>query len=178
ELLRDPDEVYRRVQAAYREQFGVEWMEPLGFTDQYDIQNGGWCFYRLRSKGGGHTKSMSYLPGTEGLLAIGKSDATRKGAIEKFEQLVKLAPGVASFRSALGALLVDDRQWQKSVAHLEWGIANGLPLAETHGKFGIALWNLARYWDAEVAFARAATLHPWDRTFRQWRDKCAAAAEH
>lgn len=37
ELLRDPDEVYRRVKAAYREQFGVEWMEPLGFNDTFAV---------------------------------------------------------------------------------------------------------------------------------------------
>ncbi len=37
ELLRDPDEVYRRVKAAYREQFDVEWMEPLGFNDTFAV---------------------------------------------------------------------------------------------------------------------------------------------
>jgi len=37
ELLRDPGEVYRRVQADYREQFGVEWLEPFGFNDTFAI---------------------------------------------------------------------------------------------------------------------------------------------
>jgi osmoprotectant transport system permease protein len=33
----DPEEVYRRVQAAYRSQFNAEWLEPLGFNNTFAI---------------------------------------------------------------------------------------------------------------------------------------------
>jgi len=157
-------------------EFCLRWMEPLSFADPSDFQNGGWFFYGLRDGKGDYGNALPFLPGTEGLLALGKRHVGSAQAIKQLKGLVKSLPRVGAFRCALGSLLVDRQHWHEGAAHLERGLSDGIPLAWAYGKFGVALWNLRRYPEAGAAFGMAASLRPAERSYQLWQERCEAAA--
>ncbi len=156
-------------------EFCLHWLEPLGSTEQYDFQNGGWDFYRVRNGRGRPNEALFFLPGTEGLV-VNTSGASPAREITRLKRLVTLAPRVAAFQCQLGSLLVNDRRWQEALPYLYRGLMAGFPDAEPHGKLGLALWNLKRYQEAESAFKRAAQRNPSEPSYEQWRQRCALAS--
>jgi hypothetical protein len=159
--------------------------EQAGPADAYDLNNGGWVFFRIRktpkttgvakgnagraapAPGAGRpahamlaTIAMfTFLPGTEGLSSEWKGE-NAWSHLARLNRLARIAPGVADYRCRLGVALDQAGDYQNALIHLKAGLSAEFPEAAPYGALGLILKSRGQAREAREAFRRAAALEP------------------
>jgi tetratricopeptide (TPR) repeat protein len=168
-----PDFAFRPRELARYAGFWERWAEPILPHDPYDLANGGFAFYRIRTVPGAPSPRTRYpfLPGTEALAAR-MPDEDRPAQIRRLYAIIQFVPRVAHFETRLGALVLEEGGYREAERLLRHGLQCGFEDAGTWGCLGLALKGQHRFAEAAAAFARASQLSPASVEFPRLRDEC------
>jgi len=167
-----PDFAFRPAELVRYAEFWERWAEPVPPQDPYDLGNGGFAFYRIRSVPTAPSKMRyPFLPGTEALAAR-MPDEDRPTQIRRLYAILQFVPRVAHFETRLGALVLEEGDYKEAERLLRRGMECGFDDAGTWGCLGLALKGQRRFASAAAAFERASRLSPGSPEFPRLRDEC------